>query len=101
MLRKNAESSTNSSERACVASRVLAAEPVLEGERQEMADVDDFGGLPATTAEPSTPGRSLPTSMSSCPRRCRRSRRPRAHGTAAVGEHQQRLRAVALDRPRR
>ena len=46
MLRKNAESSTNSNVRVSASGpHLLAAEPVLEGERQEMTDIDDLGRL--------------------------------------------------------
>ena len=67
MLRKNGESSTNSSVRvSAVGAHLLAAEPVLEGERQEMADVDDLGrlALDDRRAEHARACRS-PTSMSS------------------------------------
>ncbi len=46
MLRKNGESSISRTARALALGRlILAAEPVLEGERQEVPDIDDFGRL--------------------------------------------------------
>ena len=46
MLRKNGASSTSSTRRSGRSGRCpFQAEPVLEGERQIVRDVDDLGGL--------------------------------------------------------
>ena len=99
MLRKNGESSISST-RALLALRrlLLAAEPILEGERQEVADIDDFGGLALDDGGAEHAGivagdLNVEAVFDDVDDLVDHQR----HRAAAVREHQQRLGALALD----
>ena len=98
MLRKNGESSTSSTERGAALCRLLlAAEPVLEGERQEVADIDDFGRLALDDGGAEHAGivaadLNVEAVLDDIDDLVDHQR----HRAGAVREHQQRLRALAL-----
>jgi hypothetical protein len=77
---------------------IAAAEPVREGLRQEMADVDDLGGA-ALDHGIAEDARTLARHLDVEPLLDDVDDLvdDEAHGAAMIGEHQDRLRAVLLD----